>query len=119
MSTQIAAATTKKRRSVSPERPTAMEVTEEKDTAQEDNEADEAPNATLFVENLPEQCNEMMLGMLFEQYEGYVEARLVAGKPGIAFVEFSDEVHSAHAKETLQGFKITGKNHMKITFARK
>lgn len=28
--------------------------------------------------------------MLFDKYAGYVEARMVPGKPGIAFVEFQD-----------------------------
>lgn len=32
----------------------------------------------------------MMLTMLFDKYHGYVEARMVPGKPGIAFVEFQD-----------------------------
>lgn len=77
------------------------------------------PNRILFVENLPAQCNAMMLAMLFEQYEGYVEARLVEAKPGIAFVEFGDAYQAGRAKETLQGFAITPTNQMKITFAKK
>ena len=28
----------------------------------------EPPNSILFVENLPEQCNEQMLSVLFNQY---------------------------------------------------
>jgi RNA recognition motif-containing protein len=77
------------------------------------------PNNILFIENLPPQCNAMMLGMLFEQYEGYTEARLVDAKPGIAFVEFTGVSEAARAKDTLQGFSITPTNQMQITFAKK
>jgi RNA recognition motif-containing protein len=77
-----------------------------------------APNRILFVENLPKQCTEQMLSMLFQPYSGYKEARLVNGKPGIAFVEFEDAVQSAIAKQALHNFKITPANNMKVTFAR-
>jgi len=77
------------------------------------------PNRILFVENLPAECNQMMLSMLFQQYSGFQEARLVNGKPGIAFVEFGDEYSSNLAKNALQNFKITPTNLMKISFAKK
>lgn len=77
------------------------------------------PNKILFVENLPPQSNSLMLSMLFQQYQGYKEARLVPGKPGIAFVEFEDEYQAGTAKDALQGFKITPVNLMKISFAKK
>jgi len=77
------------------------------------------PNRILFVENLPAECNQMMLSMLFQQYSGFQEARLVNGKPGIAFVEFGDEYSSNLAKTALQNFKITPTNLMKISFAKK
>jgi len=76
------------------------------------------PNRILFVENLPEQCNGLMLDMLFQQYAGYKESRLVPGKPGIAFIEFEDPFQSTKAVAALQNFKITPTNRMKITFAR-
>ena len=31
------------------------------------------PNQILFVENLPDQVNEMMLSMLFQQFPGFKE----------------------------------------------
>jgi len=77
------------------------------------------PNRILFVENLPNECNQMMLSMLFQQYAGFQEARLVNGKPGIAFVEFGDEYSSNLAKNALQNFKITPTHLMKISFAKK
>ncbi len=63
------------------------------------------PNAILFVENLPDQVNEMMLSMLFQQFPGFKEVRLVPGKAGIAFVEFESEAQSGVAMNGLQSFK--------------
>jgi len=77
------------------------------------------PNKILFVENLPEQVNEMMLSMLFQQFPNFKEVRLVPGKKGIAFVEFEDEVQAGVAMEGLQRFKITPENLMVISFAKK
>mmetsp|Transcript_13881 Transcript_13881/g.44758 ORF Transcript_13881/g.44758 Transcript_13881/m.44758 type:complete len:115 (-) Transcript_13881:256-600(-) len=77
------------------------------------------PNPILFVEDLPDQVNEMMLSMLFSQFPGFKEVRLVPGKAGIAFVEFESEMQSGVAMGGLQGFKITPTNLMKITYARR
>eukprot|EP00301_Raphidiophrys_heterophryoidea_P014779 c23240_g1_i1.p1 GENE.c23240_g1_i1~~c23240_g1_i1.p1 ORF type:complete len:264 (-),score=71.06 c23240_g1_i1:93-839(-) len=74
------------------------------------------PTNVLFIENLPEQCNEMMLSMLFNQFPGYKESRLVPGKPGIAFVEFDGEPQATVALVGLQGFKITEQHLMKISY---
>eukprot|EP00462_Mataza_sp_D1_P020757 CAMPEP_0175139408 /NCGR_PEP_ID=MMETSP0087-20121206/10883_1 /TAXON_ID=136419 /ORGANISM="Unknown Unknown, Strain D1" /LENGTH=228 /DNA_ID=CAMNT_0016422409 /DNA_START=41 /DNA_END=727 /DNA_ORIENTATION=+ len=76
------------------------------------------PNRILFLENLPEETETMMLAVLFQQYTGYKEARLIDGKPGIAFVEFSDSYQATTAKDSLQGFLITPTRSMKISFAR-
>jgi len=77
------------------------------------------PNQILFVENLPEAVNEMMLSMLFQQFPGFKEVRLVPGKSGIAFVEFESEMQSGVAMSGLQNFKITPTNLMKITYAKR
>jgi len=77
------------------------------------------PNKILFVENLPDQTNEMMLGMLFQQFLGYKEVRMVAGKPGIAFVEFENEREATAAMQGLQHFKITPTHLMVINYAKK
>lgn len=76
------------------------------------------PNRILFVENLPAQCTELMLSMLFRQHAGFKEARLVPGKSGIAFVEFQEVYQASVAKEALHEFKITPSNLMKVSFAR-
>jgi len=77
------------------------------------------PNPILFVENLPAEVNEMMLSMLFQQFPGYKEVRLVPGKAGIAFVEFEDENGSTAAMRGLQNFKITPQNLMQVSFAKR
>jgi len=76
------------------------------------------PNRILFVENLPPEANQLMLQVLFQQYQGFQEARLVPGKPGIAFVEYQDLYQAGTAMTTLQNFKITPTHLMKISFAR-
>ncbi|KAM4695715.1 U1 small nuclear ribonucleoprotein A [Rhinophrynus dorsalis] len=77
------------------------------------------PNHILFLTNLPEETNELMLSMLFNQFPGFKEVRLVPGRHDIAFVEFDNDVQAGAARESLQGFKITQSNSMKISFAKK
>lgn len=76
------------------------------------------PHRILFVENLPAAATDLMLTMLFQQYAGFKEARVIAGK-GVAFVEFLETHQAIPALEALQGFKVTADNLMKITFAKK
>ncbi|XP_078159921.1 U2 small nuclear ribonucleoprotein B''-like isoform X1 [Carex rostrata] len=77
------------------------------------------PNNVLFVENLPHETTSMMLQILFQQYPGFREVRMIPAKPGIAFVEFTDDSQSAVAMQALQGFKITPQFPMSISFAKK
>lgn len=79
----------------------------------------EAPNKILFLTSLPAETNEMMLTMLFNQFPGFKEVRLVPGRSDIAFVEFDNEVQSSEARHSLQGFKITPNNAMRIAYAKK
>lgn len=51
--------------------------------------AEQPPNQILFLTNLPDETNEMMLSMLFNQFPGFKEVRLVPGRHDIAFVEVS------------------------------
>ncbi|OZJ06671.1 hypothetical protein BZG36_00333 [Bifiguratus adelaidae] len=80
--------------------------------------SDEVPNKILFLEGLVADATEEVLGYLFEQYPGFKEVRLVAGKPDLAFVEFETDVQSAVAKDALNGFKLTQENAMKVSFAK-
>uniref|UniRef100_A0A3P9K232 U1 small nuclear ribonucleoprotein A n=1 Tax=Oryzias latipes TaxID=8090 RepID=A0A3P9K232_ORYLA len=81
--------------------------------------AENPPNHILFLTNLPEETNELMLSMLFNQFPGFKEVRLVPGRHDIAFVEFDNEVQAGAARDSLQGFKITQTHAMKISFAKK
>ncbi|KAL3849749.1 hypothetical protein ACJIZ3_011631 [Penstemon smallii] len=77
------------------------------------------PNNILFIQNLPHQTTSMMLQMLFSQCPGFKEVRMIEAKPGIAFVEYENEMQSTVAMQNLQGFKVTDDNPMLITFAKK
>jgi len=77
------------------------------------------PNKILFCTNLPLETNETMLQMLFNQFPGFKEVRLVPGRSDIAFIEFETEPQSSAAKDALQGFKITPQNPMNINYAKK
>ncbi|CAN8285842.1 unnamed protein product [Cochlearia groenlandica] len=81
-------------------------------------EAPAPPNSILFVQNLPHETTPMMLQMLFCQYPGFKEVRMIEAKPGIAFVEYADEMQSTVAMQVLQGFKIQ-QNPMLLTYAKK
>lgn len=61
----------------------------------------------------------MMLEVLFKQYPGFREVRMIDAKPGIAFVEYEDDIQSSVAMQALQGFRITPRNPMAILFAKK
>lgn len=75
------------------------------------------PSNVLFVENLPAEVNDMMLTMLFRQYPGFQEARLIKGR-NVAFIEYADELQAGIAKHGLQGFMVTPEMSLKISFAK-
>ncbi|XP_022970660.1 U2 small nuclear ribonucleoprotein B'' 2-like [Cucurbita maxima] len=81
--------------------------------------AEATPNNILFIENLPHETSSIMLQVLFQQYPGFREVRMIEVKPGIAFVEFEDDVQSSMAMQALQGFKIDPQHPMAISFAKK
>ena len=60
-----------------------------------------------------------MVSMLVQQFPGYKEVRMVEQKPGIAFVEFGNEMESSVALDGLQGFKITPECSMRVSYAKK
>ncbi|XP_020252828.1 U2 small nuclear ribonucleoprotein B'' [Asparagus officinalis] len=78
-----------------------------------------APNNILFIQNLPHETTTMMLQILFQQYPGFKEVRMIEAKPGIAFVEFEDDMQASIAMQALQGFKITPQNPMAVAYAKK
>ncbi|CAI5744964.1 unnamed protein product [Peronospora destructor] len=68
---------------------------------------------------LPDSCNKEMLSVLFKQYQGFKEVRMVPGKKGLAFVEFGDEAQAGIALQGLFGFKLTPTDALKVSFAKK
>lgn len=76
------------------------------------------PNSILFVENLPEDCTQEALQALFSETGGFKEARLIPGKPGIAFVEFTDIYSSGKAKEIFQSYQMSSDERLLITYAK-
>ncbi|RLN89341.1 hypothetical protein BBJ28_00014448 [Nothophytophthora sp. Chile5] len=77
------------------------------------------PHKILFLQELPESCNKEMLSVLFKQYHGFKEVRMVPGKKGLAFVEFGDEAQASIALQGLFGFKLTPTDALKVSFAKK
>jgi len=76
------------------------------------------PNKTLFVENLPENVTDLMLSMLFQQFPGYKDLRVVPAK-GVAFVEFENEIEAGVALQGLQHFMVKPEKPMVISYAKK
>jgi U2 small nuclear ribonucleoprotein B'' len=76
------------------------------------------PHHILFVTGLPPATTTAMLGLLFEQFPGFTEARLVPARPGIAFVEFGSAGQAGAARAGLDGFKVTGEHAMAVSFAK-
>lgn len=77
------------------------------------------PNEILFVQGLPGATTAAMLSMLFQQFPGFKEVRMVEAKPGIAFVEFETDAQASVALSGLQGFKINPTHSMTLAFAAK
>jgi len=76
------------------------------------------PNKTLFVENLPDNVTDLMLSMLFQQFPGYKDLRVVPAK-GVAFVEFENEIEAGVALQGLQHFMVKPEKPMVISYAKK
>ncbi|CAM6096087.1 unnamed protein product [Calypogeia fissa] len=77
------------------------------------------PNNILFAQNLPREASNLMIEMLFQQFPGFKEVRMIEAKPGIAFIEFGDENQASVALQALHNFKITPTNPMQISYAKK
>ncbi|KDD74169.1 hypothetical protein H632_c1514p1 [Helicosporidium sp. ATCC 50920] len=76
------------------------------------------PSSVLFVEGLPAATTEAMLSLLFQQYPGFAEIRMVEARPGIAFVEYASEAQAEVALSGLDGFRVDG-HALSISFAKR
>jgi RNA recognition motif-containing protein len=74
------------------------------------------PSKLLLAQNLPDECNDQVLGMLFQQYPGYRETRLP--RPGLAFIEFEDEPNATVAMNALQGFGLTQQDKLQLSYGK-
>jgi RNA recognition motif-containing protein len=74
------------------------------------------PSHILFANDIPPECNEMMLAMLFRQYAGFQEVRIP--RAGLAFIEFDTEPHATLALERLNGFQLTTNDALKLTYGK-
>eukprot|EP00835_Amoeboradix_gromovi_P001377 NODE_61_length_25240_cov_0.547194.p12 type:complete len:224 gc:universal NODE_61_length_25240_cov_0.547194:12887-13558(+) len=75
-------------------------------------------SSTLYVKNLPSETSDDMLSLLFQQYEGFIQVRLVPGNTDVAFIDYQSAEHAKTAKLVLDGFLITKNKPMQIEFAK-
>jgi len=76
--------------------------------------ASATPSSLLLAKNLPPECNELMLRMLFKQYSGYKEVKLAGG--GMGMIEFGTESEATSALKALNGFKLTTSASLDLTY---
>jgi hypothetical protein len=75
------------------------------------------PNKTLFLQNLPETITKDDLEVIFKAYPNLHDVRLIPGRKGIAFVEYTDEASSTVAREALHNYKVDEDHKMKVGVA--
>ncbi|KAJ3150051.1 hypothetical protein HDU86_006775 [Geranomyces michiganensis] len=88
------------------------------DTTANPSRTENPPNRILFLSNLPTTVSEDALAMLFQEYPGFKELRLVPGKTGIAFVEYDTDIQADTAKGVLNGFKLAPEVELSVEFAK-
>lgn len=76
------------------------------------------PHRILFAQNVPDECNDRMLAMLFQPFPGFQEVRMVPGKKGLAFIEFQDVIQAGIALQQLNGFQLTSNETLQLTYAK-
>ena len=76
------------------------------------------PNHIIFLEHLPNDSTDEMVEVLFNQFEGYKEVRMIPTRKDLAFVEFATSANATKAKEALDKFQVTPTNVLKITYAK-
>lgn len=79
-------------------------------------EEENVPSHILFAQDLPLECKEMMLEILFRQYAGFKEVRIP--RPGLAFIEFEGEPQATLALQGLNGFKLTTDNTLNLKYGK-
>lgn len=72
----------------------------------------------LFLEHLPEDSTDEMVEVLFNQFDGFAEVRMLPSRKDLAFVEFKTVQGAIKAREALNKFQLTPNHDLKITFAK-
>lgn len=72
------------------------------------------PSKYLIAMDLPSDCNQMMLSMLFRQYPGFQEVRMP--REGMAVIEFEATASATVAMTALQNFQLTEVNKLKLDY---
>ncbi len=93
-------------------------VLKEESDVDMDMEDIEFSSNVLYVKNLPSDASDDMLALLFQQYEGFIQVRLVPGKTDVAYIDYQTEDHAKTAKAVLNNFLITKNKPMHIEFAK-
>ena len=76
------------------------------------------PQQILFLEHLPEDSTDEMVEVLFNQFDGFAEVRMLPSRKDLAFVEFKTVQGAIKAREALNKFQVTPNHVLKITFAK-
>merc|ERR1711934_26101 len=79
----------------------------------------QTPNKTLFVQNLPDETDEMTIYNLFHACQGFQQVRMVPGRMGICFVDFEVESQAGSAMHACQGYQMSPQHSLVISFAKK
>jgi U2 small nuclear ribonucleoprotein B'' len=72
------------------------------------------PTSTLLTSNIPPECNEMMLSMLFKQYSGF--KKVDKGDGGVYTVSFESERDATAALGGLNGFKLNASSVLDLRY---
>ncbi|KAI8835303.1 hypothetical protein BC829DRAFT_493638 [Chytridium lagenaria] len=79
------------------------------------------PYNILYATHLPSAVTGTpeMLTLLFKQYQGFKEVRLVPNKSDIAFIEYTTVEQAVEAKGRLDGFLVAKGHPLKLQFAKR
>lgn len=72
--------------------------------------------ATLLVEDLPSSVNELALTVLFKQYSGFIDVKIIDAST--ATVDFTTIAAAEEAQQKLDGFMITSERPLKVSMQR-
>ncbi|CAK1358223.1 uncharacterized protein RHO25_007709 [Cercospora beticola] len=75
------------------------------------------PNKILILRELPEDYTKEALTAVFQRYPGFKEVRMVPGRKGLAFAEYTEESEAITAKEAMNGANL-GDKTIRVTFQR-